>query len=81
MPAKKPQEIKGFKFVGTSPVHIIGLGELKEGDVVPLEKAKEIWGDDFVGSEFLVPVEGDTGQGTREIPSPQSPVPNQGGET
>ena len=59
MPIKKPQQIVGFKYVGTSPVTIIGLGELNPGDVVPVEKAKEIWGDDFVGSEVLVPLEGE----------------------
>ena len=62
MPIKKPQPIIGFRYVGTSPVTIIGLGELNPSDVVPVEKAKEIWGDDFVGSEVLVPVEGATGQ-------------------
>ena len=73
MPIKKPQQVVGFKYVGTSPVTIIGLGELNPGDVVPVGKAKEIWGDDFVGSEVLVPVEGtgDTGQGTK----------NEGGES
>jgi len=59
MPIKKPQQIVGFKYVGTSPVTIIGLGELNPGDVVPVEKAKEIWGDEFVGSEVLVPLEGE----------------------
>jgi len=57
MPVKKPQQIIGFKYVGTSPVAIIGLGELNPGDIVPLDKAKEIWGNDFAGSEVLVPVE------------------------
>jgi len=73
MPIKKPQPIIGFRYVGTSPVTIIGLGELNPGDVVPAEKAREIFGDDFVGSEVLVPVEGtgDTGQGTK----------NEGGES
>lgn len=61
MPIKKPQQIVGFKYVGTSPVTIIGLGDLNPGDVVPVEKAKEIFGDDFVGSEVLVPEE-TTGQ-------------------
>jgi hypothetical protein len=53
MPIKKPQPIIGFRYVGTSPVTIIGLGDLNQ--------------DDFVGSEVLVPVErtGDTGQGTK----------------
>jgi hypothetical protein len=66
MPIKKPQPIIGFRYVGTSPVTIIGLGDLNPGDVVPVEKAKEIWGDDFVGSEILLPAgeTGDTGQGT-----------------
>jgi len=59
MPIKKPQQVVGFKYVGTSPVTIIGLGDLNPGDVVPVEKAKEIWGDDFVGSEVLVPLEGE----------------------
>jgi len=59
MPIKKPQQIVGFKYVGTSPVIITGLGELNPGDVVPLDKAKEIWGDDFAGSEVLVPWEGE----------------------
>ena len=59
MPIRKPQQIVGFKYVGTSPVTIIGLGELNPGDVVPVEKAKEIWGDDFAGSEDLVPWEGE----------------------
>ena len=59
MPIKKPQPIVGFRYVGTSPVTIIGLGDLNPGDVVPVEKAKEIWGDDFVGSEVLVPLEGE----------------------
>ncbi|MFA0781643.1 hypothetical protein [Fervidibacter sacchari] len=59
MPIKKPQQIVGFKYVGTSPITIIGLGELNPGDVVPVEKAKEIWGDDFAGSEVLVPWEGE----------------------
>jgi hypothetical protein len=59
MPIKKPQPIIGFRYVGTSPVTIIGLGDLNQGDVVPVEKAKEIWGDDFVGSEVLVPLEGE----------------------
>jgi len=62
MPIKKPQQIVGFKYVGTSPVVIIGLGELNPNDVVPLDKAKEMWGDDFAGSVVLVPVEGTTGQ-------------------
>ena len=59
MPIKKPQQIVGFKYVGASPVTIIGLGELNPGDVVPLDKAREIWGDDFPGSEVLVPWEGE----------------------
>lgn len=57
MPVRKAKEIIGFRYVGTSPIWILGLGELNEGDFVPLDKAKELWGDDFVGSAVLVPVE------------------------
>ena len=71
MPVKKPQQIIGFKYVGASPVAIIGLGELNPGDIVPVDKAKEIWGDDFVGSEVLVPFEGDANAEPK----------NQGGES
>ena len=70
MPAKKAKEIVGFRYVGTSPIWVLGLGELNEGDFVPLDKAKEIWGDDFVGSVALVPVEEEQFE----------PAKNEGGE-
>ena len=56
MPVRKLSEVKGFKYVGTSPVTLIGFGELNPGDVVPVEKAREFFGEDFNGSLVLVPV-------------------------
>lgn len=57
MPAKQAKKIVGFRYVGTSPVSIIGLGDLQPGDIVSIDKAKEVFGEDFNGSLMLVPVE------------------------
>jgi len=57
MALRKPSKVVAFRYVGTSPVVIHGLGELKEGDTIAVDKAKELFGEDFNGSILLVPVE------------------------
>lgn len=73
MPVRKPSQVIGFRYVGTTPVTIIGLGDLNPDDIVPVEKAKELFGEDFHGSLVLVPVQSEG--------SEQQNQSSQGGES
>ncbi len=60
MPVKKPKPVVAFRFVGAQAMVVDGFGVLEPNQIVPLGKAKEVFGAEFNGSDVLVPVEEET---------------------
>ncbi len=59
MPVRKPKPVVAFRFNGAQAMVVDGIGVLEPNQTVPLDKVREVFGEDFVGNEVFVPVESD----------------------